>query len=68
MEQTKRQANGTVFGTDNAKIAKPKRVSQNKALNKSIDQPMKVMKKGDKKIGYFESDAYESNADNDDIE
>lgn len=53
VEQTKRQGSGSVFGADNTKIAKPKRISQNKALTKSIDQPMKIMKKGDKKIGYF---------------
>ncbi len=68
VEETKRQGSGSVFGAENPKMVKPKRISQNKALTKSIDQPMKVMKKGDKKIGYFESDAYESNADNEDIE
>ncbi len=53
VEQTKRQGSGSVFEADKTKITKPKRISQNKALTKSIDQPMKVMKKGDKKIGYF---------------
>ena len=34
------------------RLNKPKKLNP-RALTKSIDEPMKLMKKGDKKIGYF---------------
>lgn len=45
---------------------KPAHNYKSKDLGKSVDQPIKMMKK-DHRIGYFESDAFESNAEAEDI-